>query len=117
MPKPFRLNRPLYTDKSKTLVLEEGDPKAAFVIGGAGSPVDDVDVEKYGLDESHQYVEEESAAPADGIARTGVDDPAPDASDADADDAAEEDEAETDAPAKPRRSKAGAKKPAPARKK
>jgi hypothetical protein len=59
--KGFILNRPLYTDKGKTQVLEEGDPKAAFVIGGKGSTVSDDDVEKYKLDDSHREQEEKKA--------------------------------------------------------
>jgi hypothetical protein len=59
MAKPFILNRPLYTDETKTKVLEEGDPEAAFVIGGKGSTVPPDEVEKYGLDESHRLIEED----------------------------------------------------------
>lgn len=54
----FKLNRRLYTDSSKTLVLEEGDERAAFVIGGPGSPVTDEDVKRYKLDDSHRLKEE-----------------------------------------------------------
>lgn len=68
----FKLNRPLSTDKTKTLVLEESDPRAAFVIGGKGSIVSDADVKKYGLDDSHQLVEEDATV-ADSV--TQVADP------------------------------------------
>lgn len=57
MAEPFILNRALYTDASRSLVLEEGDARAAFVIGGAGSTIYPEDVIRFGLDDSHRLVE------------------------------------------------------------
>jgi hypothetical protein len=67
MAEDFKLNRALYTDKEKTLVLEEDDPRAAFVIGGKGSVVSEEDVKKYKLDDSHKLKEEESEADASAV--------------------------------------------------
>jgi hypothetical protein len=61
----FILNRPLYTDSEKKLVLEAGDSRAAFVIGGKGTPVDAEDVKRYGLDDSHRLADEVGEASAE----------------------------------------------------
>jgi len=70
MSEQFTLNRKLYTDSEKKMVLEEGDPRAAFVIGGKGSPVTDDDVKHYGLDDSHRLSEDEEASMEDAQAKT-----------------------------------------------
>lgn len=56
---PFILNRRLFTDKTQTKILEDGDPAAAFLIGGEGTTLPDDIVKKYKLDESHRLKEEE----------------------------------------------------------
>lgn len=101
----MKLNRALYTDKDKTLVLEEGDPKAAFVIGGEGSTVDAADVEKYGLDESH-FISEEKPTDEDD------DKPADAAADVEEDETDEEDEEKEPEPAPAPKKPAAAKKTA-----
>jgi hypothetical protein len=55
-------SRRLYLNADKTKVLEEGDEGAAYLLGGAGSPVAEEDVEKYGLTTKHFREADEAPA-------------------------------------------------------
>lgn len=46
----IKLDRPLYLTADKKIV-EEGDPAARFVLGVAGSEINDADAKLYGLEE------------------------------------------------------------------
>lgn len=58
----FILNRRLFTDATQTQILEDGDPAAAFLIGGRGTALYDDVAKKYGLDDSHRLKEDEPQA-------------------------------------------------------
>lgn len=46
---PFKLDRPLYLTADKKEVVEEGDPRARFVLGVEGSEIPDDQAEELGL--------------------------------------------------------------------
>lgn len=46
---PLIADRRLYTDATQTIVLEEGDGRAAFVLCGPGSTIPSVTVKRLGL--------------------------------------------------------------------
>lgn len=45
----FVLDRPLYLTEDKKTVVEEGDPRARFVLGVAGSEIPDEQAKELGL--------------------------------------------------------------------
>jgi hypothetical protein len=46
---PFKLDRPLYLTEDKKEVVEEGDPRARYVLGVEGSEIPDELAEELGL--------------------------------------------------------------------
>lgn len=50
--KSYKATKRLYLDKNKERIVEENDPKAAFLLAAEGQEVSQGDVEKYGLAQS-----------------------------------------------------------------
>jgi outer membrane biosynthesis protein TonB len=49
MPEVYRAPRRLYVTRDWSTLVEEGDPRAAFLLAGKGGEVAAADVERYGL--------------------------------------------------------------------
>lgn len=58
----MRLDRRLWLTADKNEVVEDGDPRAAFLLGGAGTEVPDAEAERLGLTAAKPAPEPEPAA-------------------------------------------------------
>lgn len=65
----MKLDRTLWLTADKSKVVEDGDPKAAFLLGTAGKDVPDSEAERLGLTETKAAPAEKQAAPAANKAR------------------------------------------------
>lgn len=60
----MKLDRTLWLTADKAKVVEDGDPKAAFLLGTAGKDVPDAEAERLGLSGKPKAAEKQ-AAPAE----------------------------------------------------
>lgn len=68
----MRADRKLWLTADRTEVVEDGDPRAAFLFAAPGKEISDADAERYGITEAKPVEEKQADEPADKQAPTPV---------------------------------------------